>query len=366
MSRVARLGSSPLTRGKLAAGLSERDVSRLIPAHAGKTLCPYQLCWSSRAHPRSRGENTPPLPALTSEKGSSPLTRGKHVRRSDRRDRRRLIPAHAGKTTNARQVSPSTRAHPRSRGENAAIAAMTRTMGGSSPLTRGKRRVHGVTERFVGLIPAHAGKTRLGTKRARRSTAHPRSRGENLPASWSMLVPPGSSPLTRGKHRKISGRDTRVRLIPAHAGKTAVLPRKSWCHRAHPRSRGENARAAGETTFHAGSSPLTRGKHPHRQAIGGPHGLIPAHAGKTGYDAAISARIWAHPRSRGENRDGEGFAAGFQGSSPLTRGKRGGVVGVKCLAGLIPAHAGKTSPRPASRPRSGAHPRSRGENRSRH
>ena len=53
--------------------------------------------------------------------GSSPLTRGKHVRRSDRRDRRRLIPTHAGKTKGKAIVSFDAGAHPHSRGENAAV-----------------------------------------------------------------------------------------------------------------------------------------------------------------------------------------------------------------------------------------------------
>ena len=53
---------------------------------------------------------------------------------------------------------------------------------------------------FLGLIPAHAGKTigvlhPLGTP-----AAHPRSRGENLAAASYPVHALGSSPLTRGKH----------------------------------------------------------------------------------------------------------------------------------------------------------------------
>ena len=94
--------------------------------------------------------------------GSSPLTRGKHTRRLPILDYHGLIPAHAGKTTPARSPSPATRAHPRSRGENSDGSGATIYGAGSSPLTRGKHladRVHEVTH---GLIPAHAGKTDSG------------------------------------------------------------------------------------------------------------------------------------------------------------------------------------------------------------
>ena len=55
----------------------------------------------------------------------------------------------------------STRAHPRSRGENPDAAARDLVAEGSSPLTRGKLGLQGVGEELSGLIPAHAGKIRL-------------------------------------------------------------------------------------------------------------------------------------------------------------------------------------------------------------
>ena len=51
----------------------------------------------------------------------------------------------------------------------------------------------------------------------------------------------------------------------------------------------------------------------------------------------------AHPRSRGENAALDKEGAGVEGSSPLTRGKRGASGDVLEMEGLIPAHAGKTS-----------------------
>ena len=202
MVRTARLpvrGSSPLTRGKLLSSFCVGDGGGLIPAHAGKTeadRCPVVQSW---AHPRSRGENLLLVLPSGSIQGSSPLTRGKRRARHSCSARRRLIPAHAGKTRVALNQAPFARAHPRSRGENAGQIIEAFVGAGSSPLTRGKHQGGGRRRRRMGLIPAHAGKThpRRATKRAQR--AHPRSRGENAIGAAAAVIGTGSSPLTRGK-----------------------------------------------------------------------------------------------------------------------------------------------------------------------
>ena len=158
VSEVAA-GSSPLTRGKRAHFAIAAQGCRLIPAHAGKTMYLVVTTEGPTAHPRSRGENSTPTRTMQLRSGSSPLTRGKHRRRRPDSAARRLIPAHAGKTTYR----------------------------------------HGIVDR---------------------SKAHPRSRGENSPSPWGPPCPAGSSPLTRGKHRQRGRLLDRNRLIPAHAGKT--------------------------------------------------------------------------------------------------------------------------------------------------
>ena len=131
-------GSSPLTRGKRQRWNGPRGGIGLIPAHAGKTF--WRAC-SRRpvgAHPRSRGENdiTPMAPVM--EPGSSPLTRGKQPDQVSHELEGRLIPAHAGKTDTRRPGPRSRGAHPRSRGENVHEVRVLTSDGGSSPLTRGK------------------------------------------------------------------------------------------------------------------------------------------------------------------------------------------------------------------------------------
>ena len=74
-------------------------------------------------------------------------------------------------------------------------------------------------------------------------SAHPRSRGENLLKVGGAGSVGGSSPLTRGKRTLISAIKPSSRLIPAHAGKTRITHLSSTLPAAHPRSRGENHRA---------------------------------------------------------------------------------------------------------------------------
>ena len=233
-----------------------------------------------------------------------------------------LIPAHAGKTLVSGLAVPVPWAHPRSRGENILSGTISCGRSGSSPLTRGKPLpAQGMTLEFR-LIPAHAGKTSPLTVGVALSWAHPRSRGENLVAAVDTMPLTGSSPLTRGKQGWCPQVDVNRRLIPAHAGKTRGCCLVVSALGAHPRSRGENLLDLFALHAEGGSSPLTRGKLGLPDNAGDPRGLIPAHAGKTGL--AISTRLLAsaHPRSRGEN--GRAAAADFHqnGSSPLTRGKR--------------------------------------------
>ena len=175
--------------------------------------------------------------------GSSPLTRGKPRRLAQMLGCPRLIPAHAGKTVFGELNAQRLRAHPRSRGENFPRGPHHRRSAGSSPLTRGKPVRRGAIVRLVGLIPAHAGKTRPTRRGAPRWRAHPRSRGENFACGAAIAKNVGSSPLTRGKLCTLHGPAHMGGLIPAHAGKTVNRSRGASMPWAHPRSRGENSNA---------------------------------------------------------------------------------------------------------------------------
>ena len=239
-----------------------------------------------RAHPRSRGENEGITGTTPRWWGSSPLTRGKRMPVCVSDNRFRLIPAHAGKTDWSKLSVLAFPAHPRSRGENAKPAGVDLSAAGSSPLTRGKLASVVRVSPTLRLIPAHAGKTPHLRVRPGRHRAHPRSRGENVGHvnAWSETA--GSSPLTRGKRIFAPGLRVRVGLIPAHAGKTRHRPGGCCRGGAHPRSRGENRISRLTGSGGMGSSPLTRGKLRFRLPEARRRGLIPAHAGKTRMNGA--------------------------------------------------------------------------------
>ena len=259
--RSRQAGSSPLTRGKPRPILAPWIGIGLIPAHAGKTGRTADGRASRRAHPRSRGENSPADEDSSAFFGSSPLTRGKLGALGVFAEVDRLIPAHAGKTCGRTGARTHARAHPRSRGENLSGCDEPINQLGSSPLTRGKHNCESSFHYRGRLIPAHAGKTAEGQRPVHERAAHPRSRGEN--------------------RRRRRPADPPHRLIPAHAGKTP--PRCPGRHKrwAHPRSRGENRHGTHADGLSLGSSPLTRGKPAHFAFLSCLTGLIPAHAGKT-------------------------------------------------------------------------------------
>ena len=237
---LAGLGSSPLTRGKPCCSLTTLVSIGLIPAHAGKTIGARTWPPPRPAHPRSRGENWATCVRRSKQGGSSPLTRGKLGECRGVDGPGGLIPAHAGKT-----FGP----YPADDRE-----------AGSSPLTRGKRGQERGCYFVEGLIPAHAGKTPRTTRRSASRKAHPRSRGENGLGETLLDHLQGSSPLTRGKPWRAFRRRSDRGLIPAHAGKTWRENLPAAGAGAHPRSRGENTFICQTSLLSAGSSPLTRGK----------------------------------------------------------------------------------------------------------
>ena len=336
---------------------------RLIPAHAGKTLRGRGRRRWRRAHPRSRGENAACEGGVSAGSGSSPLTRGKRFCELRVSFDAGLIPAHAGKTTAGAGKLTTEKAHPRSRGENGHTKGTLKCTSGSSPLTRGKPGTSPTYQRPPRLIPAHAGKTVTPSRAPRQGRAHPRSRGENCHQAKRLDREAGSSPLTRGKRAGRRRSRGRGRLIPAHAGKTHRRARGSARGEAHPRSRGENGIFVFSVIFLVGSSPLTRGKRLSSQRTSTAARLIPAHAGKTKAAQQMVVNFQAHPRSRGENDSHAPSSHEDSGSSPLTRGKLSQRLHLGKIGGLIPAHAGKTKIAQFSQFSPPAHPRSRGENR---
>ena len=159
MAALVSHGSSPLSRGIPLLPIERKIRVGIIPALAGNTM-PSRLATSGvRDHPRSRGEYPPTRPTEQSAHGSSPLSRGIHLRGMRLRTSMRIIPALAGNTIRCSQPAPRDWDHPRSRGEYRTDESWICRYSGSSPLSRGIR-TDGVIPILTGrIIPALAGNT---------------------------------------------------------------------------------------------------------------------------------------------------------------------------------------------------------------
>lgn len=92
---------------------------------------------------------------------------------------RGLSPLTRGKQAASATSGGGLPVHPRSRRKNLSTRFVEWLMGGSSPLTRGKRGCRGHLDYRDGIIPAHAGKTLRASLSSALLWAHPHSRGEN-------------------------------------------------------------------------------------------------------------------------------------------------------------------------------------------
>ena len=227
---------------------------------------------------------------------------------------------------------------------------------------RGKhdRYGHAVAQRRI--IPAHAGQTALSSSSLVNATDHPRACGANggLPMAFSWLT--GSSPRMRGKRVEPVCDGAEVRIIPAHAGQTAPNRQDACPCPDHPRACGANRRYGRFSTRPVGSSPRMRGKRPVHHRVHADLRIIPAHAGQTSSSPSICQQRPDHPRACGANQ-AAGLNAGILGgSSPRMRGKHR----VHRVRGrgirIIPAHAGQTWRADASTTACPDHPRACGAN----
>ena len=192
--------------------------------------------------------------------GSSPRMRGKPRRPREDRQRRRIIPAHAGQTTHPTHPHHHRTDHPRACGANFERAKMKTRKSGSSPRMRGKRLRRLKNCMRLRIIPAHAGQTASHRGKRLDATDHPRACGANTIEFFAHEIEDGSSPRMRGKRRSISRPCLSVRIIPAHAGQTATLDGRASPSRDHPRACGANFSGLGSTIVGIGSSPRMRGK----------------------------------------------------------------------------------------------------------
>ena len=207
---------------------------------------------------------------------------------------------------------------------------------------RGKPAEVEETATGVRIIPAHAGQTALRRHPCTREPDHPRACGANHSFRVSSASASGSSPRMRGKHRQGRREAFQGRIIPAHAGQTRLV----WFHPGvfadHPRACGANRMRDQGTGPAYGSSPRMRGKLPTFAYRAFHRRIIPAHAGQTWTTCGRVCGVPDHPRACGANAAIFCTVDGICGSSPRMRGKLEPLTVNAVIRRIIPAHAGQT------------------------
>ena len=146
-------------RGKQHHSACHTSLSRITPAHAGKT---YPLAVNhprNQDHPRACGENPPKFIYFYCIMGSPPRMRGKPKRGHKALIQIRITPAHAGKTDGRAAERQEVEDHPRACGENVTSFLFYIGHSGSPPRMRGKLELLNPLAIQCRITPAHAGKT---------------------------------------------------------------------------------------------------------------------------------------------------------------------------------------------------------------
>ena len=234
-------GSSPHMRGAPFRSSGTSCTSWIIPAHAGSTRPPSGIQTPASDHPRTCGEHAVDEVLASVLAGSSPHMRGAHGPTPDNLTGSRIIPAHAGSTTNADGEAVAIKDHPRTCGEHSFSLLASIATVGSSPHMRGALGASQIASNAVRIIPAHAG-----------STAIEQAEGYQYV---------GSSPHMRGAPDDVDVLGYAAGIIPAHAGSTERPYRSGVPRRDHPRTCGEHATSRRARPLESGSSPHMRGAH---------------------------------------------------------------------------------------------------------
>ena len=295
------VGSSPRSRGPRRRQGSRRVARRFIPAFAGTT--PRRLRHTCRAtvHPRVRGDHLHIGKSSGGWCGSSPRSRGPHVRAARLLENDRFIPAFAGTTPPSPLAAETRPVHPRVRGDHYKYGSHIGPHDGSSPRSRGPLSKHGFRQERGRFIPAFAGTTSARRRARRLRPVHPRVRGDHLVDLEAARLAAGSSPRSRGPHGHARSESDERRFIPAFAGTTHRLGRDGRRQPVHPRVRGDHEARIWRMNGAAGSSPRSRGPHPMWIKAGSDVRFIPAFAGTTRAGRTADGNRPVHPRVRGDH-----------------------------------------------------------------
>ena len=313
-------GSPPLARGTVIHPHPLKAHHRITPACAGnrsRTDCKRH---GVQDHPRLRGEQFRSKKCSCSGIGSPPLARGTALFVWDSALYCRITPACAGNRGLSTILSPSSRDHPRLRGEQLSTSACALRIAGSPPLARGTVGEEALDALGAGITPACAGNREGNIPRRKAARDHPRLRGEQSVCHILAAGRVGSPPLARGTVAFQLDKVVVRGITPACAGNSCEIVVAAPIIRDHPRLRGEQSVSASITPFRMGSPPLARGTAISLASRPFAARITPACAGNSTSSTNQPNPCWDHPRLRGEQRFKVLARADIKGSPPLARG----------------------------------------------
>ena len=255
-------GPPPHARGSLH-GLAKRlFYYGPTPACAGITSRASGGWRPGSAHPRMRGDHAVAAVAAGAWWGPPPHARGsQRVGRPPGRVAR-PTPACAG-ITPARSVSPVVlTAHPRMRGDHRSRQVVMLRESGPPPHARGSQVGDAGDGGGARPTPACAGITRRVGRGCRLHGAHPRMRGDHRYTSAELSALVGPPPHARGSPTGVGRPGPRRRPTPACAGITVAATRGSRRSTAHPRMRGDHGGQVADHDQPSGPPPHARGSRP--------------------------------------------------------------------------------------------------------
>ena len=153
-----------------------------------------------------------------------------------------------------------------------------------------------------GIIPAHAGLTKVVQCPYPAFWDHPRACGAHAFSASITVAAWGSSPRMRGSPSNDFHRIIGKGIIPAHAGLTISITSYRLTTRDHPRACGAHSSVHGQWRMKTGSSPRMRGSRVSVRCNVTAFGIIPAHAGLTSLLAHTIFNLWDHPRACGAHK----------------------------------------------------------------
>ena len=232
------------------------------------------------------------------------------------------IPACAGKPKDAPEQIRAGRVYPRVCGE-AQIARVTLIDSiGLSPRVRGSQPVQRLMERWIGSIPACAGKPATRHQTGLVAGVYPRVCGEALTIRSRRSVVRGLSPRVRGSRTRLAYKLGGTGSIPACAGKPSPVPEGDYGEGVYPRVCGEAVSKPKRETSGGGLSPRVRGSPYDARATRLRGGSIPACAGKPKGSEQWVFGHRVYPRVCGEASVRWSRVVVIAGLSPRVRGSR--------------------------------------------